>query len=119
MLLGIGGNHARQVERELGHQILQILNDSSARSSSFQALQYRELKDPKLVAATFESLPTGLEPLHVAAYWNLTLTAESLLKDGTDPTMPDAQGWTALHWACSQACEEMTELLLEKPSRYR
>lgn len=107
------GNHAHQVERELAGQILQFLNDSGTRASSFQTLQYRELSDPKLAAAAFESLPTGLEPLHVAAYWNLTLTAKSFLKDGTDPTIPDAQGWTALHWACSQSCEEIVELLLK------
>jgi ankyrin repeat protein len=107
------GNHTRRVERELNSQILLVLNDSGTRASSCQALHYRELRDPKLAAAAFESLPTGLEPLHVAAYWNLNLTAESLLKDKANPAMPDAQGWTALHWACSQGCEEMVELLLE------
>jgi ankyrin repeat protein len=107
------GDHVHQVEQELSRQILLVLNDSGTRASSCQALQYRELRDPKLAAAAFESLPTGLEPLHVAAYWNLTLTAKSFLKDGTNPIVPDAQGWTALHWACSRNCDEMVELLLE------
>lgn len=107
------GNHARQVEQELSRQILQVLNDSGTRASSFQALQYYELRGPKLAAAAFESLPAGLQPLHVAAYWNLTLAAEWFLKNGTNSTTRDAQGWTALHWACSQNCEEMVKLLLE------
>ena len=107
------GDHARHAERKMSHEILQVLNNSYIRASAFQALQYRELRDPKLAAAAFESLPTGLEPLHVAAYWNLTLTAESLLEAGIDPNISDAQGWTALHWSCSESCAETVELLLK------
>ena len=59
------------------HQILQVLNHSDTHASSFQALQYHKLKDPKLATAAFESLPTELEPLHIAVYWNLTLTVKS------------------------------------------
>jgi ankyrin repeat protein len=107
------GDHTRRVERDLSYQIILVLNDSGSCASAYQALHYHELRDPKLASATFDSLPTGLEPLHIAAYWNLSLTAESFLKDKTDPNMLDGQGWTALHWACSQGCEEMVALLLE------
>ena len=89
------------------------MKDEGIRGGSFQALQYQDLKNPKLTAALFDSLPTELEPLHVAAYWNLVLTGESFLEEGVDPNSLDAQGWTPLHWACSRGSEEMMDTLLE------
>ena len=76
------GQHAVKVEQEMGPQILQALKHESNRSSSFQALQHRELKHTNLAAALFESLPTGLKPLHIAAYWNLSLIGKILLEEG-------------------------------------
>ena len=107
------GHHAVNVEQELGAHILQALNHDSIRSSAFQALQYRELNSADLAAALFESLPTGLKPLHVAAYWNLSLTGKVLLEDGVDANVLDKQRWTALHWASSFGSEGMLETLLE------
>ena len=107
------GHHAANVEQELGDDILQALNHDSIRSSAFQALQYRELNSADLAAALFESLPTGLKPLHVAAYWNLSLTGKVLLEDGADANILDKQRWTALHWASSLGSEGMLETLLE------
>ena len=107
------GDHARQVEQELSSEILQVVNDEGIRGGSFQALQYQDLKNPKLAAALFESLPTELEPLHIAAYWNLVLTGKNFLEEGVDPNILDAQGWTPLHWACSRGSEETMNTLLE------
>ena len=107
------GHHAVKVEQEMGPQILQALKHDSTRSSSFQALQYRELNHADLAAALFESLPTGLKPLHVAAYWNLSLTGKILLEEGADANVSDKQCWTALHWASSRGSGVMVEALLE------
>ena len=107
------GHHAVKVEREMGAQILQALKHDSIRRSSFQALQYRELNDADLAAALFESLPTGLKPLHVAAYWNLSLTGKMLLEDGADTNVCDKQRWTALHWASSLGSGTFLETLLQ------
>ena len=107
------GDHARQVEQDMSTQILTLLNDEAFRSSSFQALHYRELSNPGLAAAVFESLPKKLEPLHLTAYWNLDTIGEMLLQDGVDPNLRDGQGWTALHWACSRGSEEMVETLVK------
>ncbi len=107
------GHHAVKVEQEMGPQILQALKHDSIRPSSFQALQYRELNHADLAAALFESLPTGLKPLHVAAYWNLSLTGKILLEDGADANISDKQRWTALHWASSRGSGVMVETLLE------
>ena len=107
------GDHARQVEQELSSEVLQVVKDEGIRGSSFQALQYQDLKNPKLAVALFESLPTELEPLHIAAYWNLVLTGEVFLEEGVDPNSLDAQGWTPLHWACSRGSVEMMNTLLE------
>ena len=107
------GHHAVKVEREMGAQILQALKHDSIRLSSFQALQYRELNDTDLAAALFESLPTGLKPLHVAAYWNLSQTGKMLLEDGADINVCDKQRWTALHWASSLGSGTFLETLLQ------
>ena len=107
------GHHAVKVEQEMVPQILQALKHDSTRSSSFQALQYRELNHADLAAALFESLLTGLKPLHVAAYWNLSLTGKTLLEDGADVDVSDKQCWTALHWASSRGSGVMVETLLE------
>lgn len=107
------GHHAVKVEQELGPQILQALKHDSIRSSSFQALQYRDLNHADLAAALFESLPTGLKPLHVTAYWNLSLTGKILLEEGADANVSDKQCWTALHWASSRGSGVMVETLLE------
>ena len=107
------GYHAVKVEQETGAQILQALKHDSIRPSSFQALQYRELNHADLAAALFESLPTGLKPLHVAAYWNLSQTGKILLEDGAYANVSDKQGWTALHWASSRGSGAMVENLLE------
>ena len=107
------GHHAVKVEQDVGPQILQALKHDSIRTSSFQALQYRELNHADLAAALFESLPTGLEPLHVAAYWNLSLTGKILLEEGADANGSDKQCWTALHWASSRGSGAMVETLQE------
>ena len=107
------GYHAVKVEQEIAAQVLQVLKHDSIRPSSFQALQYRELNHADLAAALFESLPTGLKPLHVAAYWNLSLTGKILLENGADANISDKQCWTALHWASSRGSGAMVETLLE------
>ena len=107
------GHHAVKVEQEMGPQILQALKHDSIRPSSFQALQYRELNHADLAAAHFESLPTGLKPLHIAAYWNLSLTGKILLEEGADANVSDKHCWTALIWASSCGSEMMVETLLK------
>ena len=106
------GDHARQVEQDVSTRISKLLAEEAFRSSSFQALQYRELSNPGLAAAVFESLPKRLEPLHLVAYWNLDKIGEVFLQGGVDPNILDGQGWTALHWACSRNSEKMIETLL-------
>ncbi|KAJ7078564.1 ankyrin repeat-containing domain protein [Mycena belliarum] len=105
------GQHARRVEQPLIPLIRKLLDDNSLRASSFQVLQHRKRPDPQLAEASFAALPTGVAPLHVAAYWNLKETAE-LYMDGDSISQADAQGWTPLHWACSKGSAAVRELLL-------
>ncbi|KAG8525700.1 uncharacterized protein KY384_000460 [Bacidia gigantensis] len=108
------GYHARQAQEALSYPILQSVRNDAIRASSFQALQYRDLKDSELATAFFNSLPKQLEPLHVAAYWNLDMIGEAFLHSGQDPNILDEQEWSPLHWACSRGSDEMVEVLLKK-----
>ena len=107
------GRHVHYVEQELSSEIIPFLNNGNVRASSFQALQYREVESSKLAAALFVSLPSQLEPLHIAAYWNLGIIGNIFLKKGTQPDILDAQKWTPLHWACSCGSETMITTLLK------
>ena len=91
-----------EMERNLAVPINKLLDNAELRSSSFQALQYHEgIKDPDLTTALFETLSKGHQPLHLAAYWNLTSTTQYLLARGEKTSSVDSQGWSPLHWACS------------------
>ncbi|KAJ7701497.1 ankyrin repeat-containing domain protein [Mycena rosella] len=105
------GQHARRVEQSLSPLICQLLHDTRLRASAFQALQYRTLLEPRLAEAWFAALPTGQDPLHVLAYWDLGETAELYVDDNTLSPV-DAQGWTPLHWACFKGSMVVRELLL-------
>ncbi|KAJ7111454.1 ankyrin repeat-containing domain protein [Mycena epipterygia] len=107
------GRHARRVEQLLIPLIRKLLNNSSLRASSFQALQYRKRLEPQLAEASFAALPTGQAPLHVVAYWDLGAIAE-LYIDGDNLSLGDAQGWTPLHWACFKGSTIVRELLLHR-----
>lgn len=90
------------IELVLMARILILLKNLNCRSSAFQALQYRkEFNKADNSAAFFNSIPTGQNPLHLAACWNLSATSNALLEEGADPSAPDSQDWTPLHWACS------------------
>jgi ankyrin repeat protein len=102
-----------EMERNLEVPINKLLDNDGLRSSSFQALQYRErIKDPDLAAALFDTLPKGHQPLHVVAYWNLASTARSLLARGEKTSFPDSQGWSPLHWACSYGSLATASILI-------
>lgn len=107
------GIHVQRVEKQSESQILKLLENPSLVASSFQALQHRKRKHRELAIASFEALPTGQGPLHVAASWGLTFTAQSMLAGGVDPSPKDAQGWTPLHWACSNSHKPMADLLVK------
>ncbi|KAJ7673512.1 hypothetical protein B0H17DRAFT_1082826 [Mycena rosella] len=107
------GRHARRVELLLSQQIHKLLDNTSLRASSFQALQYRTRLDPQLAEASFAALPTGQEPLHVVACWDLGETAESYIDDNVLSPL-DAQGWTPLHWACFKGSAIVRERLLRR-----
>ncbi|KAJ6474851.1 ankyrin repeat-containing domain protein, partial [Mycena sanguinolenta] len=106
------GRHAHDVEQPLADLIYQLLDDSSLRASSFQALQYRRHLDPQLTEASFAALPTGQGPLHVAAVWALGGAAEKYL-DSNSLSLGDTQGWTPLHWACFKGNAVVGKLLLQ------
>ncbi|KAJ7439213.1 hypothetical protein FB451DRAFT_1570045 [Mycena latifolia] len=107
------GRHARRVEQPVMPLIHKLLGDTSFRDSSFQARQHHPRPDPQLAEALFATLPTGAGPLHVAAYWDLGGTAE-LYINSNNLSLPDAQGWTPLHWACSKGSAVVRELLLHR-----
>ncbi|KAJ7111440.1 ankyrin repeat-containing domain protein [Mycena epipterygia] len=107
------GRHARRVEHLLIPLIRKLLDNSSLRESSFQALQYRKRLEPQLAEASFAALPTGQAPLHVVAYWDLGATAE-LYIDGDNLSLCDVQGWTPLHWACFKGSTVVRELLIHR-----
>ncbi|KAJ6524309.1 ankyrin repeat-containing domain protein [Mycena capillaripes] len=107
------GQHARRVEQLLIPLICKLLDNSSLRASSFQALQYRKRLEPQLAEASFAALPTGQVPLHVVAYWDLGAIAE-LYMDADNLSLGDEEGWTPLHWACFRGSSVVRELLLER-----
>ncbi|KAJ7111442.1 hypothetical protein C8R44DRAFT_633091 [Mycena epipterygia] len=107
------GRHARRVEHLLIPLIRKLLDNSSLRGSSFQALQYRKRLEPQLAEASFAALPTGQAPLHVVAYWDLSATAE-LYIDGDNLSLGDDEGWTPLHWACFKGSVTVRKLLLDR-----
>lgn len=109
------GKHLQEedVEEELETRILKLLAHEKLRSSAFQALHYRDELKSELSDAFFESIPTGQEELHVAAYWNLVHTAEVLLQRGVNPSPPDSQKWTPLHWACLNSHFPVAEIIVK------
>ncbi|KAJ0422032.1 ankyrin repeat-containing domain protein [Aspergillus carlsbadensis] len=109
------GRHISRVDpkEELAQLILNLLHDHGLRNSAFQALQYRDdLSDESLAEQIFQSMPTDERALHIAAYWGLTHTAETLLATGEVVTSLDSHKWTALHWACSRNHDTLAEMLL-------
>ncbi|KAI9711784.1 MAG: hypothetical protein M1820_001929 [Bogoriella megaspora] len=109
------GRHIRteEAERNFSGVIDRLLNYPTLRSASFQALHYRNWPNhDAFIKASFETMPTMHEALHVAAYWNLKLTAASLLSNGNNPSASDSQNWTPLHWACFNRSSEVVGILL-------
>jgi uncharacterized protein len=54
----------------------------------------------------------NIPPLHYAAYLGHTQLFDALLKGGANPSLPDAQGWTPLHWAVTKR-----DLLPRQPAK--
>ncbi|KAF5323106.1 hypothetical protein D9611_009269 [Ephemerocybe angulata] len=106
------GIHSRRVEGQILPQILSFLGNSHRIASSFQVLQSGEWKGPELAVAIFQSLPSGQEPLHIAAFWGLDATISSLLSAGADPHVQDRNGWAPLHWAASNGHSTSADILL-------
>ncbi|KAJ6587462.1 ankyrin repeat-containing domain protein [Mycena vulgaris] len=107
------GLHTHHVKQSLTQLIHKLLDNTSLRGSSFQALQHRRRLDPQLAEASFSALPTAQGPLHIVAYWDLGAMAELYLDD-KDLSPLDAQGWTPLHWACFRGSSIVRELLLHR-----
>ncbi|KAJ7829777.1 ankyrin repeat-containing domain protein [Mycena olivaceomarginata] len=107
------GRHARRVEQVLIPLICKLLDKSSLRASSFQALQYRKRLEPQLAEASFAALPTGQAPLHIVAYWDLGAIAELYMEDD-NLSLGDEEGWTPLHWACFRGSTVVCKLFLER-----
>lgn len=104
----------RDIENSLVTLILEFLENSSLRSSGFQALQHRtDFNDEEISTSFFNSIPTDQEPLHVAAYWNLVSTTLVLIPKCHDISHTDSQNWTPLHWACSQRHLSVVEVLVK------
>ncbi|KAL3454105.1 ankyrin repeat-containing domain protein [Aspergillus insuetus] len=100
-------------EKKSEHLILKLLRDHGLRNSAFQALQYRhEFSDESLAEDIFQFMPTDEQALHIAAYWGLLPTAETLLSTGEAVSSLDSHKWTSLHWACSRNHEPLVNLLL-------
>lgn len=109
------GRHIRSedVERKFSGMINRLLEKPKLRSTSFQALHYRnQLKDHTLTTASFETIPSGHDALNIAAYWSLKLTVAALLRGGINPSTQDSQKWTPLHWACFNESSEVVDILL-------
>ena len=87
------GKHLQEghVQKDLEAQVLKILDDEKLRSNSFQALHFLTDFKGDISDAFFESIPTGQDGLHLAAYWNLVHIAEILLKRGINSSAVDSQ----------------------------
>ncbi|KAL0257966.1 hypothetical protein SLS55_007134 [Diplodia seriata] len=106
------------LEEQLTSFIMTLIDDEALRSSSFQVLQNRHgLKSPGVAEASFEMTPRDQQPLHIAAYWGLEKTAAALLARGDDPSVPDSQGWTPLHWAVSNSNSAIVKVLIDGGAR--
>jgi ankyrin repeat protein len=113
------GRHISEAdhEKKSEHLILKLLRDHGLRNSAFQALQYRHgFSDESLAEDIFQSMPSDEQALHIAAYWGLLSTAETLLSIGEAVSSLDSHKWTPLHWACSQNHEALVEVLLRHGS---
>ena len=58
------------------------------------------------------------EDLTAAAMWGDVDLLESLLQNGADPNLPNAQGNTALHVACYYGERECANILLNYKGQY-
>jgi len=57
--------------------------------------------------------PSGMTPLHLAAWEGHAAVTEFLLQHGADPNVAEANGNTPLHFAASYGYTEIARLLLE------
>ena len=55
----------------------------------------------------------GRSELHYAANESDTVRAESLIREGSDVSLPDKNGWTPLHFAAQSGSVDIAKLLLE------
>ncbi|KAF5317186.1 hypothetical protein D9611_003778 [Ephemerocybe angulata] len=107
------GIHGRRVEGQILPEIRLFLADPRRISSSFQVLQSGEWRGSELAAAVFQSLPSGQQSLHIAAYWGLDATISALLSAGENPWVQDGDEWTPLHWAVSNGHHTSVNILLK------
>ncbi|CAH0042647.1 unnamed protein product [Clonostachys rhizophaga] len=89
-----------------------FLGDYNLCSAAFQVSNFQgQLKDLAVRSATFDTIPTGHNALHFAAYWNLGDKTSQLLDAGHDLNARDSQNWTPLHWACFSRSQQTVQVL--------
>jgi ankyrin repeat protein len=106
------GHHAQAVEEEIQKQIEGFFGHSESVVNSFRLVVDALPFDWK-PRSLRESEQTCLNPLHVAAYFGLKLTATNLLENGIDLEVADCRGWTPMRWAIIGATDEMVDLLFK------
>jgi ankyrin repeat protein len=59
-----------------------------------------------------QNFPKGISGVHIAAFFGMKVTADSLLKNGAEADSKDSSGRTPLSWAAENGHEAVVKLLL-------
>lgn len=102
------------LEQRLSPLIMKLLGDEKLLANAFQALHYSPDIEGSVADEIFNSLATGQNALHLAAYWNLVGIVGDLLEKGADASATDSHQWTPLHWACSKNQFNIADTLVKK-----
>jgi ankyrin repeat protein len=106
------GYHAHAASTEVEQLVLKFFKKEAQVSSASQAMIAP--KDHWGDYGYSQRAPRQMRGVHLAAYFGLTDTMRTLLKNGQRPDLKDSHGRTPLSYAAENGHETMVKLLLEK-----
>ncbi|KUJ12762.1 uncharacterized protein LY89DRAFT_192295 [Mollisia scopiformis] len=106
------GHHARHAESQLQQKIEYLIQDTRVSRDCSRSILHA--LPPSWLPSKRSSLKHPLKPLHLAAYFDLKLTAMQLLANGVQIDCQDSREWNAMKWAVVGESEELVTLLYER-----